>query len=62
VVAGGQKKKVADICSCRLSATVNQVWTLQQTAKISAEVNESFDYGRVPSTDAAMNAVDKECI
>jgi len=28
----------------------------------NCEVDDFFDYGTIPSTDAAINAVDRECI
>ena len=32
------------------------------SAQINGEVDDFFDYGTTPSTDAAVNDVDKECI
>ena len=48
--------------SSTVYATVSRIQTMQPIATNYEVEDYFFDYGTIPSTDAAINAVDRECI
>jgi len=56
------KKTAAVNSSPRVSANVSRIQTMQPIATNCEVEGDFLDYGTILSTDAAINAVDRECI
>ena len=50
-----------DSCAKSSSATMSRIQTMQPATNCEVE-GDFFEYGTIPSTDAAIDALDRECI